>query len=426
MLKKIVLQNKEERDDFYASRYIDRSNLKDAKKDIKSSLIKLILGPRRAGKSTFAFLMLKNINFGYLNFDDENLDGIDNLDEIIEVIHEVYGDVKYLFFDEIQNLPSWELFINKLKRRKYIIVLTGSNANMLSQDIATALTGRYIPYEVLPFGLEEYFLIKKYKFDKSFSLPKETGTILKEAGLFLVNGGYPEILNENIEGKNYLSTLFDATLFKDVVTRYEIRNPVKLKELAYYLINNFTSLFTYNSLRKNLNYKSVETLEKYLSYLTASYLFFTLNKFSFKYKEQNNSAKKIYIIDNGYVTSKAVRFSNDFGRLLENVVFIEFLRKKYVNNESLFYYQTKQGKEIDFITKDLLDVTGIYQVAYSIDDEQTREREISALLVAKKELKCDKLFIITWNTEEEVSLKDADVIKIIPFYKWSLIEGTIG
>ncbi len=422
MLKKIVLQNKEERDNFYATRYIDRSNLQDAKKEIKSSLIKLILGPRRAGKSTFAFLMLKNINFGYLNFDDENLDGIDNLDEIIEVIHEVYGDVKYLFFDEIQNLPSWELFINKLKRRKDRIVLTGSNANMLSQDIATGITGRYIPYKVLPFGLEEYLLIKKYKIDKSIFLPKKTKTILKEAELFLVNGGYPEILNENIGGKSYLSILFDATLFKNVVIRYEVRNSLKLKELAYYLVNNFTSLFTYNSLAKNLKYKSVETLEKYLSYLTASYLFFTLNKFSFKYKEQNNSAKKIYIIDNGYVTSKAVRFSNDFGRLLENVVFIEFLRKKYVNNESLFYYQTKQGKEIDFITKDLLDVTGIYQVAYSIDDEQTREREISALLVAKKELKCDKLLIITWNTEEEINLKDGGVIKIVPFYKWSLTK----
>jgi len=422
MIKKIILQNKLEKEDFYNDNYIDRDNLFLAKKEIDSSLIKLIMGPRRSGKSTFAFLLLKEKKFAYLNFDDENLQKINDLDTIIEGIHEVYGDVKYLFFDEIQNLQSWELFINKLKRRKYIIVLTGSNANMLSQDIATVLTGRYTPFEILPFGLKEYLTIKKIDFNEDIlSLPKEVGKILNACELFLINGGYPEILHDNISERNYLSTLFDATLFKDIVTRYEIRNPLKLKELSYYLISNFTSLFTYNSLAKNLQFKSIETLEKYLSYLENSYLFFTLNKFSFKYKEQNNSPKKIYIIDNGYIKSKAVKFSNDYGRLLENAVFIEFLRKNYIHNETLFYYNCKNGKEIDFITKNITNVTGIYQVAYEMDNELTEEREISALLIAKEELRCENLYIITWNREETIKL-DNTIIKIIPFYKWCLID----
>ncbi len=174
MIKKIVLQNKLEKEEFYNENYINRDNLISAKKELDSSLIKLIMGPRRSGKSTFAFLLLKNKDFAYINFDDENLLKVDDFDSIIEAIHEVYGTIKYLFFDEIQNLPSWELFINKLKRRKYKIVLTGSNANMLSQDIATVLTGRYTVYEILPFSLTEYLTIKEVEFSEEiFSLPKK-------------------------------------------------------------------------------------------------------------------------------------------------------------------------------------------------------------------------------------------------------------
>ncbi len=423
MIKKIVLQNKLEKEEFYNENYINRDNLISAKKELDSSLIKLIMGPRRSGKSTFAFLLLKNKDFAYINFDDENLLKVDDFDSIIEAIHEVYGTIKYLFFDEIQNLPSWELFINKLKRRKYKIVLTSSNANMLSQDIATVLTGRYTVYEILPFSLTEYLTIKEVEFSEEiFSLPKKNAEILKATNSYLINGGYPEILHDNISERNYLSTLFDATIFKDIIVRYKIRNSVKLKELAYYLIANFTSLFTYNSLTRNLKFKSVETLEKYISYLESSYLFFTLNRFSFKHKLQNSSPKKIYIIDNGYIKSKAIRFSSDYGRLLENAVFIEFLRRKYVQNETLFYYNCKQGKEIDFITKNITEVTGIFKVAYSLDDKLTRKREIAALVIAKKELDCDNLYIITWNKEETILLNDDTIINVIPFYKWVLTK----
>jgi len=359
VVKDIVLQNKQEKKDFYKESYIDRELTSTALSELDSSLIKLILGPRRSGKSTFAFMLLKSKKFAYLNFDDENLLKIDNLDSIIEAIHEVYGDVDYIFFDEIQNLPNWELFVNKLKRRKYKLVLTGSNANLLSQDIATVLTGRYISYQILPFGFKEFLKFNKIKIlSDSFSLPKKRGQVLKSAENYLSNGGYPEILKEKINPQNYLTTLFDATLFNDVVTRYQIRHPKKLQELSYYLISNFTSIFTYNSLKRNLNFSSVETLEKYMYYLENSYLFFVLNKFSYKFKQQNNSAKKVYIVDNGFVKSKAFRFSKDYGKLLENSVFVEFLRKGYVNNETLFYYNTKQGKEIDFVVKDLTSVTG--------------------------------------------------------------------
>lgn len=422
MIKTILLQNKLEMQEFYEDNYIERDNLSIATSEINSSLIKIIIGPRRAGKSTFAFLLLKDKKVGYLNFDDDNLLRIENLDTIIEGIHEVYGDVEYLFFYEIQNLSNWELFINKLKRRKYKIILTGSNANLLSQDIATVLTGRYILYEILPFGLAEYLKFNKISVSENdFHLPKKKAKILEHAEKYLLDGGYPEILKEDINPINYLSTLFDATLFKDIVTRYNLRNPTKLKELAYYLVSNFTSLFTYNSLAKNLKYNSVETLEKYVSYLESSYLFFTLNRFSFKFKEQNNSPKKIYIVDNGLVKSKAIRFSKDYGRFLENAVFVELLRKKFIVNENLFYYSCRNGKEIDFIIKDLTEVIEIYQVSYSIENEMTRDREISALITASKELNCDELFLITWNEEDIIELNNNINIQVIPFYKWVLI-----
>jgi len=421
MIKNIVLQNKQEKDDFYKEIYTKRNLLPSALSDIDSSLIKLIIGPRRAGKSVFSFMLLKSKEFAYLNFDDENLIKINDLDSIIEAFHEVYGNFDYIFFDEIQNLNNWELFVNKLKRRKYKLIITGSNANMLSQDIATVLTGRYISYKILPFGFNEFLRFKKIKVaSDSFSLPKKRGKILRLAESYLTNGGYPELLKEKINAQNYLTTLFDATLFKDVVTRHQIRHPVKLKELAYYLTANFTSLFTYNSLKKNLNFSSVETLEKYVYFLENSYLFFTLNKFSFKYKQQNNSAKKIYLIDNGFVKAKTYRFSKDYGKLLENAVFIELLRRGYLNNESLFYYSTKSGKEIDFIVKNITSITGIYQVAYSIENIETEEREISALIVAANELNCKTLNLITWNTEKTIK-KNGLTITVIPFYKWTLI-----
>ena len=422
MIKTILLQNKLEMQEFYEDNYIERDNLSIAFNEINSSLIKIIIGPRRAGKSTFAFLLLKDKKVGYLNFDDDNLLKIENLDTIIEGIHEVYGNIEYLFFDEIQNLSNWELFINKLKRRKYKIILTGSNANLLSQDIATVLTGRYILYEILPFGLTEYFKFNKIKISEDdFHIPKKKAIFLEYAEKYLLDGGYPEILKEDINPINYLSTLFDATLFKDIVTRYNLRNPAKLKELAYYLVSNFTSLFTYNSLAKNLKYNSVETLEKYVSYLESSYLFFTLNRFSFKFKEQNNSPKKIYLVDNGLVKSKAIRFSKDYGRFLENAVFVELLRKKYIVNENIFYYNCQNGKEIDFVIKYLTEVIAIYQVSYSIDNKATRDREISALITASKELNCNNLFLITWNEEEIISMNKNSKIIVIPFYKWVLV-----
>jgi hypothetical protein len=419
MIKKCIIQNKHEKEVLLNDDYVIREKLADAMKEIDNAQIKVILGPRRSGKSVFGFLLLKDRSFAYVNFDDENLLKIDNYDLILESIFEVYGHVNYFFFDEIQNLHQWEFFVNKLKRRKYKIILSGSNANLLSQELASALTGRYSSFEIFPFNFSEFLLsINETISNDVMAIPEKKGLLLKKAEQYLIQGGYPEVVVDGLNPRNYLGTLFDAILFKDIVMRYQVRYPHMLNQLAQWFITNFTSQYTYSRLRKNLNFSSVLTVEKYVGYLENAYLFFSLRKFSVKLKEQIKTPRKIYLIDNGFVYARAFQLSNDEGRLLENCVFLELLRRGNSLNTNLFYYKTLNNKEIDFVVKNSEGIQALYQVSYSISDDITREREISALIVASKELHCSCLYVITWDTEEQMTYH-SKYINIVPFWKWA-------
>ena len=374
MIKDIVYQHKVEKDNLISKKYIFREKLNFAKKFIDSDLIKIITGPRRAGKSVASFLLLKEKKFAYLNFDDENLLKVENYDEIIKAIFEVYPESKYLFFDEIQNLKNWEIFVNKLHRRGYNLIITGSNAKLLSKELATSLTGRYIPIEIFPFSFSEFLDAKGWEIEKEkVNVPEIQGKILNYLDEYMRNGGFPEVVVKNLEARTYLETLSNSILFKDVVKRYNLRFSQKIYDLNNYLNSNFSLEFSFSKLKNILDFRSTVTLQNYLSYLEESFLVFILNRFSFKVKEQIKTPKKVYIVDNGFCSYMSPGFSMDYGKLMENLVFVEIMRRGYKLNKDVFFYKTRNNKEVDFILKKGINIEKLIQVCYKIEDLKLRK-----------------------------------------------------
>lgn len=409
-MKNVILTQRAERDTIVSRPYIDRKTKYQTAEILKSPLIKLITGPRRAGKSVFALLMLKSHNFAYLNFDDKQL--LEKWDdELVEkTLEEVYPSYEYLMLDEVQNLPDWDLWVSKLYRNGKNIVITGSNANMLSSEMATVLTGRYLQIEMLPFSLAEVLATNKIDIASIEKEQQTRANLLMDD--YLRNGGFPESVLARGITKNYLSTLFDSILLKDVAQRHNIRKTTDLYSLATYLLSNFCNPFSANDLAEELNIASVTTTKKYCDYLNEPYLFFFLPRFNNKLKLMAKADRKAYIVDNGFVQSSAFNLSDNLGRLLENQVFVELLRKGYVPGQTLFYYRSRNNREVDFVTRKGPKVERLIQVSYSLDSAKTRKREISALVECGDELKCDDLSIVTFSEKE--TLTDPIPITVIP------------
>lgn len=421
MIRNTILQQKIEKERLMAKPYILREKLNAFQGVLANDLIKVITGPRRAGKSVFSLLLLKDVEFAYLNFDDENLLNVQNYDEIIAGLEEVYPRVKYAMFDEIQNLPQWEVFVNKLQRRGYNLVLTGSNARLLSSELGTALTGRYIANEIFPFSFSEYLKGQHISYGKDMLSPEEKGIILNHLTQYLKEGGFPEVSVQHVDFRLYLETLFDALLLKDVVTRHKVRFPRKIYDLALYMLSHFCCEFTFTGLKNNLGFNSTATVESYIRYLEESYLLFCLNRFSFKMKEQFKAPRKIYCVDNGFISSKAFQSSQNSGRTMENCVFVELLRRGFQSNASLFYYRTRNKREVDFVLRDGIKVDRLIQVCMSLDDKMTMKREMKALEEAGEELGCSHLNIITWDYESKEGSRGKEVL-CVPLWKWLLFD----
>ncbi|MDI6688017.1 MAG: ATP-binding protein [Desulfobacterales bacterium] len=415
MIKNALIGQKAERDDFLKGNYVSREGVLSAKAALTNTLIKVIMGPRRAGKSIFAIQMLKGVDFAYVNFDDERLADTDDFDELLKSIIEVYGETEYLLFDEIQNVKGWELFVNRLHRRGKNLIVTGSNSKLLSRELATHLTGRYIPFQVLPFSFPEFLLARNFDFDDTLELKERQGLLLRNLSDYLSTGGYPEIVTGNLDGKHYLATLFDSILFKDIVKRYNVRYAKKLYDLGRYLITSHSSLFSYNKLKNLLEIRSVHTVENYLEYLKEAYLIFNLDRFSDKVKESLKSPRKAYAYDLGIINSVKFKISPDIGRLLENLVAIELLRRE----KEFYYYKTRDGKEVDFAIKEGLAIAQLFQVCYEISDKTTRNREINSLIKVAKETGCNNLMILTWDFEGNETIKGKDIV-FLPIWKWLL------
>ena len=397
-MKDILLNQKAERDELLAHPYQFRDTNYDIDELLASPLIKLITGPRRVGKSVFSLLMLRGQNFAYLNFDDNLL--LEKWDEelVMQLLEDVYQGYEYLLLDEVQNLPDWDLWVNKLYRRGKNLIITGSNAKMLSSEMATVLTGRYLQIEMLPFSLYETMRWQKVNPDSNEHVVR-VSVVTDD---YMRNGGYPETIQSRNITKSYLSTLFDSILLKDVAKRHRVRNTTDLYNLATYLLSNFCNPISVNTLAEELGLSSITTTKKFCDYLAEPYLFFYLPRFDNKLKLMKKAPRKVYVVDNGFVQSTAFNLSDNLGRLLENQVFIELLRRGYVPGKTLFYYRTRNDKEIDFVTRIGSKVEQLIQVCYDMSSERTRKRELDALVEAAEELRCNNCVVITKAYNEQV------------------------
>jgi predicted AAA+ superfamily ATPase len=414
-MRNIILHQREERDRLLSLPYINRQTIYPVDVLLQSPMIKLITGPRRVGKSVFALLALKNTNFAYLNFDDNQLLTNWNEDVVMQTLNDVYPDFQYLLLDEVQNLPNWDLWVTTLYRRGYNLIITGSNARMLSQEMATVLTGRYIPIAMYPFSLPE--TLQWYDIDPTNIPTEKQAKVLSLQDDYLRLGGYPEIVKTRALAQSYLSTLYDSILLKDVAKRHKIRNTESLYNLAGYLLANFCNLITANDITTEFGLKSVTTTQKFLNYLHEPYLFFYLQRFNNKLKVMKKAARKVYVVDNGFVSTTAFNLSENLGRLLENQVFVELIRKGYDTENTLFYYRSRNDKEVDFVTRKGVKVERLIQVCYDLTSEKTRRREIDALIEVAGELKCQTLQIISYQHKEIIEEKGF-TIQVIPFMEW--------
>lgn len=429
IIKRVLIDQKESLElELKNKRLIDRRVLPLYGKFMPSKIVKIISGPRRCGKSVLCLELLRNAEFAYINFDDENLIGLKAADfnKITELLYQVYPNPKYFFFDEIQNIEGWELFVNRLARGGINILLTGSNAHLLSRELATHLTGRHYSFELFPFSFSEYLLFNGLYFNKEDSLStKNTARVKEELLRYLAIGGFPEALQEP-DARKYLQTLYGSIITRDIVLRNNVRHVQSMREISHYLMSLFSSRITYGKIRNIFNIKSVHTIKNYISFMEESYLIFLVERFSFKRKERSIAPRKIYAIDTGLIHAVTGDCSNEKGRLLENSVAIELRRIKSLENDfEFFYWQDVKGREVDFVLRNNSKVTMLIQVSYDVSNIETKKREITSLLKASEILRCNALYIITSEYENTEKI-EGKLINYVPLYKWLLFPGDYG
>jgi len=422
-LKRILFIQKNEIQKVLEDRsIIQRDCIHLVEKYIDTDLIKVITGVRRCGKSILSLQIITKRNYAYINFDDERLFKIttEDLNNILEILHEIYGNFKYLFIDEIQNIEDWELFVNRCRRQGYNILITGSNAKLLSKELATHLTGRFIEIELYPFSFKEFlkYFGLEYSMDELY-LPEKVGEIKKYMNKYIETGGFPEVLKYPETETRYLADMYNAILGKDIITRYNIRFSKSLRDISTYLISNHSCEISYNKLKNIFDIKSSHTTENYVFYIEEAYLIFQLFPFSFKVKEQLRGSKKIYAIDTGLINAISSRSFDNTGRLMENIVFLELMRERSETPFEMYFYKSSQQEEVDFVIKKGLKITRLIQVCYSMELEKTRMRELKALIKASLELNCTDLLVITWDYEAEEEEMGKN-IRFLPLWKWLL------
>ena len=410
-MKTIILNQRRERDELMSRPYLMRRSNKDTDLLLSSSLIKLITGPRRVGKSTQALLMLRDKNFAYLNFDNYSLLDAWDANLVMRMLDDVYPGYEYILLDEVQNLDGWDLWVSELYRLGKNLVITGSNARMLSSEMATVLTGKYLQLEMLPFSLEEFF--DWNKLDLHCLNPEDKTNSLVLADDYLRNGGYPEVVASRQLTRSYLDTLFDSIVWKDVAKRHNVRNVTDLNNLAMYLVSNFCNPVSANDLTTELGFSSVNTTRKYMDYLHEPYLFYYLSRYNNKLKLMKKAPRKVYVVDNGFVTSKAFSLSDNLGRLLENQVFIELVRRGYDVERTMFYYRSRNDKEVDFVLRKEAHIERLVQVCYDMSNPKTEKREVDSIVECAGELKCSNLVIVTDNDKRTIE-KDGYKIDVVP------------
>lgn len=389
--------------------------------ELDSTLAQVVIGVRRSGKSTLCHKVLleHNVKYGYANFDDDRLANlqVEDLNTVLSCIYQIYGtDIKYIFLDEIQDVDGWHLFVNRLLRTNLHVIVTGSNAKLLSGELATHLTGRYNEIRLFPFSFREYC---DFHHIETNGLTTKIEAGIKRAFMeYVTDGGFPEL--QNIRNKRgYVQSLLEAIVSKDIQQRFRIRNVDTLRKIANHLINNVCQEINYGNIAETMGVTD-QTVKKYVDFLRQAFLVQILNKHSFKSKERIRNAKA-YIVDPGLQNNRDNSFAaENIGWRLENVIYIELLRRCTNDFLDIYYYkESPRSKEVDFVVCNQDKAVELIQVAYDIDNQKTFYRETSSLVKASAKLHCDNLTLIafTQTRDEEIEGK---CIKILSATDWLL------
>ena len=386
--------------------------------NLNSKLAQVVIGVRRSGKSTLCFNALRKagVHYAYANFDDERLEELEtkDLDNVLQTLYKIYGKFDYLFLDEIQNIDGWPLFVNRLLRQRIHIIITGSNAKLLSTELATHLTGRHHKIELFPFSFKDWCSIKDVEYTRLTT--KNKGLLSKAYEEYFRQGGFPELISGEENPKEYISTLIDNIISQDIKKRYKIRNIDALKRLAHHILNETPTLIVKDTLQNIIGIKSERTLGNYLMYLNQTYLISTISKYSSRSRERARNEKS-YAIDVAFMDKRENAFSGEnLGWRLETIVYLELLRRKAGTENDIYYYQGRSA-EADFVVCDGNKTLAVYQVSYDISNEKTRKREIKGCIAGAKATKCDNIFLIT-DHESEVIEEDGYTIQVIPIWEW--------
>ena len=375
-----------------AKRFVDEKSISPL-----PSFARIITGVRRCGKSTVVQMNFLKKSAFYLNFEDTSLYGFDTKD--FEILNEAIkkfsekNSCKYLCFDEIQSVNGWEIFVHRKLEENYLVIVTGSNASLLSWELGTRLTGRHLDYEMFPFSFKEFCVLKKLRVNtNSFSK-------------YLTQGGFPEAIKN--ESDEILQRLFDDILTRDIAVRHSIRDVRTLKILSLYLASNCGNLISGSKLSAQLGIKTNVTILEYLSYLEQCYLFFFVPKFNYSAKAQSVNPKKVYCIDTGMIQSVTLSSNADMGRMLENAVFIELRRR----TKNIWYY-SESSFECDFLYGHDSVPENAVQVCYELTSEN-REREVRGLVETCRKFPGVKPLIVTFNQKDKISY-DGMIIEAIP------------
>jgi predicted AAA+ superfamily ATPase len=418
-LKRVLADQREVLEEYFRKeRIIERiSPAERLSRALSHPNILAVLGVRRCGKSTFSHLLLKGEKYGYVDFDDERLAGLGtgDLDRILQALYELHGGLDFLLLDEIHNVPGWELFASRLRKTKRVLI-TGSNAKLLSGELATHLTGRYLDFTLFPFSFREFLAAKGVESGPALSTAR-TAEVRSALEDYLRVGGFPEVLKF---GRVVLSRIYEDIITKDVLRRFRPRMGADFREVARYVLSNFSKEITFSKLRNLFGLGSVRTVKSYVDHLALAYLIFTVERFSPRLKERMIAPRKVYCVDTG-ILNTVTRFSEDRGRLMENLIYIELLRRGALSEEpyQVFYWKDHQQREVDFLIVRGWEVEALIQATYACGRDEVEERELKALLKASEELRCRNLTLLTWDYYDELDI-DGMKIHCLPLWRWLL------
>lgn len=391
----------------------------ERKIDLKSTQAQAVIGVRRSGKSTLCYQALQSmgVKYAYADFDDERLVNLqaDQLNDVLEILYKIYGDFNYLLLDEIQNVEGWHLFVNRMLRKKMHIIITGSNAKLLSSELATFLTGRNKEIPLYPFSFKEFCIMKEV--DTDHRTTKAEGFRRAAFDEYLKQGGFPELLViEDNEG--YVNTLVENILKRDIEKRFKIAYKAAFEQMAHHLLNVSPTIVVTTDLAELFHFKSEHTAKNYVDYLKQAYMLIGVQKYSPKSK-QRTVQEKVYAVDVAMMDQRENAFAGEnLGYRLETIVAVHLIRKCKMEGRDVYYLNDRSG-ECDFVVCKGNKVEQCIQVSYDISAEKTRKREIGGMLLAAKQTKCENLLLLTDHESEEIMQGDHK-IKVQPVYEWSL------